>query len=93
MEFDAVKPWLPAIIMALLAAPWAPAQAKPARIVTTNVCADQLALILADRSRIMSVSRLAADPGVSNLAREAEGLPVNGARAEEIVMQIGRAHV
>ena len=39
-----------------------PAVAKPHRIVSTNVCADQLALALADRDRIISVSRLATEP-------------------------------
>jgi iron complex transport system substrate-binding protein len=63
-----------------------PSQASPQRIVTTNVCADQLALALVDRSRIASVSRLASQPEISNYATEAAGLPVNSARAEEIVM-------
>ncbi|MEQ1863628.1 MAG: ABC transporter substrate-binding protein [Micropepsaceae bacterium] len=62
-----------------------PASAKPQRIVTTNVCADQLALALADRDRIVSVSRMAIEPQISNFAEIARGLPVNGARAEEIV--------
>ena len=63
----------------------APAAAKPQRIVTTNVCADQLALALADRENIVSVSRLAIEPQISNFAEFARRIPVNGARAEEIV--------
>jgi iron complex transport system substrate-binding protein len=62
-----------------------PAAAKPQRIVTTNVCADQLALALADRARIVSVSRMAIEPQISNFAEAARTIPVNGARAEEIV--------
>ena len=62
-----------------------PVAAKPQRIVSTNVCADQLALALADRGRIVSVSRLAVDPRISNFAAAARGIPVNNARAEEIV--------
>jgi iron complex transport system substrate-binding protein len=62
-----------------------PTAAKPQRIVTTNVCADQLALALADRDRIVSVSRMAIEPQISNFADVARGLPINGARAEEIV--------
>lgn len=63
----------------------APVMGKPTRIVTTNVCADQLALALADRTRILSVSRMATEPEISNLAEEARGIRVNNARAEEIV--------
>ncbi len=62
------------------------AAAKPHRIVTTNVCADQLALALSDRQNIVSVSRLATEPEISNFAEAALGLQVNSARAEEIVM-------
>ena len=62
-----------------------PVAAKPARIVSTNVCADQLALALADRPRIVSVSRMGVEPEISNFAAAAQGIRVNGARAEEIV--------
>lgn len=71
------------IVLALFCA-W-PASGKPQRIVTTNVCADQLALALADRERIISVSRMAIEPQISNFADAARHIPVNGARAEEIV--------
>ena len=66
-----------------LAAP--AASGKPQRIVSTNVCADQLALALVDRARILSVSRMAIEPEISNLAQEARGIRINNARAEEIV--------
>jgi len=72
-----------AFILIALAA-W-PAAAKPERIVSTNVCADQLALALADRERVVSVSRLAIEPQISNHAEAARGIPVNNARAEEII--------
>jgi iron complex transport system substrate-binding protein len=58
---------------------------KPQRIVSTNVCADQLALAIADRSRVVSVSRMAVEPEISNFADLARTIPVNNARAEEIV--------
>jgi iron complex transport system substrate-binding protein len=61
------------------------AVSKPQRIVSTNVCADQLALALVDRARILSVSRMATEPEISNFANEARGLRINNARAEEIV--------
>lgn len=57
----------------------------PQRIVSTNVCADQLALALAGRERVVSVSRLAIEPQISNHADLARGIPVNNARAEEII--------
>lgn len=61
------------------------ADERPRRIVSTNVCADQLVMLLADPEDIASVSSLARDPEVSNLAREAARHPVNHARAEEII--------
>jgi iron complex transport system substrate-binding protein len=60
-------------------------KAKPERIVSTNVCADQLALAIADRSRVVSVSRMAVEREISNFADVARTIPVNNARAEEIV--------
>lgn len=59
--------------------------AKPARIVSTNVCADQLTLLLAERERIAALSRLAVDSDLAVLSKEAQGLPLTGGRAEEIV--------
>jgi iron complex transport system substrate-binding protein len=58
---------------------------KPARIVSTNVCTDQLLLLLAERSRIAAVSNLAGDASLSNLAAAAKDVPRTGGRAEEIV--------
>lgn len=58
---------------------------SPRRIVSTNVCADQLALVLAGRERVVSVSRLAIEPQISNYANLARGIAVNNARAEEII--------
>ena len=62
-----------------------PAHARPERIVSTNVCTDQLLLLLVERSRIASLSNLSTDPKLSNLVQEAKGIPQNGARSEEIV--------
>lgn len=74
------------ILVATVLALVAPAaEGKPQRIVSTNVCADQLALALVDRARILSVSRMATEPEISNLADAARGLHINNARAEEIV--------
>ncbi|MER2265067.1 ABC transporter substrate-binding protein [Methylobacterium oxalidis] len=54
------------------------------RIVSMNLCADELLLRLAGRERIASVTWLAADPRGSTVAREAAGLLQNHGLAEEI---------
>ena len=71
---------------ALALAAMAPAAAKapPTRIVSINLCADQLALTLADREALLSVTWLARDPRASIMARAAAGVPVNHGLAEEI---------
>lgn len=61
------------------------APAKPERIVSMNVCADQLLMLLADRSRIASVSYLAAQPGASAMADEAAGLTLNHGLVEQVL--------
>lgn len=66
------------------AAPGA-ALAKPERIVSMNLCTDQLVMLLADRDRIHSVSHMAADPYVSALADEVAGIRINHGLAEEIL--------
>ncbi len=57
----------------------------PRRIVSLNLCVDQILLDLVPRARIAGVSFLAADPSMSLLAREAEGLPAVRGSAEEIL--------
>lgn len=58
----------------------------PQRVVSLNVCTDQLALLLAAPGQLVSVSRLASDPRSSAMAEEAAKLPANNAGAEEIVL-------
>ncbi|MBI3303455.1 MAG: ABC transporter substrate-binding protein, partial [Deltaproteobacteria bacterium] len=57
----------------------------PRRIVSLNLCTDQLVLALADRNAVRSVTWLARDPKISMLAAEAAYIPVNHGLAEEIV--------
>jgi iron complex transport system substrate-binding protein len=59
--------------------------AAPQRIVSTNVCTDQLLLLLVDPSRIAAVSNLSGDPTLSTMPERANGLRKTGGRAEEIV--------
>lgn len=63
------------------------AAGRPQRIVSMNLCTDQLVLELVGRERIASVSVLAADPEFSAVADRARDMPVNRGLAEEIVAQ------
>ncbi|GMQ95901.1 MAG: ABC transporter substrate-binding protein [Gammaproteobacteria bacterium] len=59
--------------------------APPQRIVSINICGDLLALSLAPRARIASVTFLAADPIMSPIASAADGVPLNYGKAEEVL--------
>jgi iron complex transport system substrate-binding protein len=61
------------------------AQARPARVVSLNLCADQLLLRLAEREQIASLSPLSRDPTLSFLAVEAQAVPLNEGRGEAIL--------
>lgn len=63
-----------------------PASAAPARVVSMNLCTDQLAMLLAAPGQLVSVSYLAADPRSSAMAEAAAGIPVNHGRAEEVYL-------
>lgn len=62
-----------------------PGQTQPQRIVSLNLCTDQLLLLLVERERIASLSRFAADPAWSWLADAAAGIPTNRGQAEEVL--------
>jgi iron complex transport system substrate-binding protein len=73
-------------LTALLVAASALAQDdKPGRIVSMNVCTDQLLLLLVEPERIAAVSWLATDRETSALADRADGLPVTWGVAEEVI--------
>lgn len=57
---------------------------RPSRVVSLNVCTDQLAILLAEPSQLISVSFLASDPKSSMLYKEALAFPRNRGQAEEI---------
>ena len=59
--------------------------AKPQRIVSVNLCVDQILLDLVPRERIAGLSFLAADPTMSMLAVEAEDFPAVRGSAEEML--------
>jgi len=56
----------------------------PRRVVSMNLCTDQLAMLLAAPGQLISVSRIAIDPVSSAMAEEAAGYPINAGQAEEI---------
>jgi iron complex transport system substrate-binding protein len=58
----------------------------PQRIASIYLCADQLVLRLADRARIVSLSRFAAQPAISGQADAIAGIPLNRGRAEELLI-------
>lgn len=63
----------------------ADAPGKPRRIVSLNLCVDELLLRLAQPRNVASVTWLSRDPGNSNVAELAAGIPVNHGLAEEIL--------
>ena len=59
--------------------------AAPQRIVSLNLCADELVLRLAAPGTVKSVTWLARDPVLSNVSAMAQAVPVNRGLAEDIV--------
>lgn len=82
-----IRAGLPALFAACLwlAMP-VPAQAAPARVVSINVCTDQLAMLIAGEGQLHAVSMLARDPNSSTMTQEAQAYAVNHALAEEIFL-------
>lgn len=58
----------------------------PQRVVTMNLCADQLAMMLAAPGQLVSVSSIARDPRASAMREEAQEYPVNNGLAEEVYL-------
>lgn len=79
--------WL-AVILAGLAWPAAATGADnvPQRVVSMNVCTDQLAMLVAWPGQLHSISYLARDAGTSAMAEEAGAYAVNHGLAEEIFL-------
>lgn len=65
----------------------APAAAvpQPRRIVSLNLCTDQMLLDLVPRDRIAALSELVADPALSGRVEQAKGLPLLRGHAEEVL--------
>jgi iron complex transport system substrate-binding protein len=61
-------------------------EAQPQRVVSMNLCTDQLAMMLAAPGQLMSVSYLARDARASSMADQAMDYEVNHGLAEEIYL-------
>jgi iron complex transport system substrate-binding protein len=72
-------------LLLLCAAAGPASAAPPQRIVSLNLCADQLVVLLAEPSRIAALSKLARDRQLSYVARQAEGFPSAQPNAESVL--------
>lgn len=59
---------------------------KPARVVSMNLCTDQLAMLIAAPGQLVSISAIARQPQSSAMVDEAMHFPVNQGQAEEIFL-------
>lgn len=73
------------LLWAASPAPRAKAPAVPQRIVSINLCADQLVLALADRRQIAGLTKNATDVEMSGEAAKAAGIPLLSNSAEQIL--------
>ena len=71
--------------LAFAALPPALADEPPRRVVSINLCTDELAILLAAPGQLVSVSALSHDPVETSYWREARAFPANRGTAEEIV--------
>jgi len=61
------------------------ALATPQRIVSLNLCADQLLMTLLAPERLVGITQLASDPGASYLYQDASNFHQHSSRIEEIM--------
>jgi iron complex transport system substrate-binding protein len=62
-----------------------PAHARPQKVLSLNLCADQMLQSLADPQQILGVSPLARDPSLSFMAEQAHMLSMIAAKSEAIL--------
>ncbi|MEW8396486.1 MAG: ABC transporter substrate-binding protein, partial [Candidatus Thiodiazotropha sp.] len=80
-----MRPTAIGTMLLLLTSLAAATETAPRRVVSVNLCSDQLLLLLADPPQVASVSHLATQPASSFVAEQAARYPLNRARAEEII--------
>ncbi|WBU56687.1 ABC transporter substrate-binding protein [Paracoccus sediminicola] len=73
-------------LAALLLCLAAPGWAAPQRVVSVNLCTDQLAMLIAASGQLVSVSWLAGDATVSLMPDQARAIGLNNGGAEEIYL-------
>ncbi len=76
-----------ALVITLAGAAAAAAAGGPQRVVSLNLCTDQLAMLIAAPGQLRSVSWLAADPSVSLMPDQARATGLNHGSAEEVFLQ------
>lgn len=81
-SFARLRQWALALAIVLNAAPLS---AEPLRVLSLNMCTDQLLIDLAPPERILGLSPFARDAARSWAASRAEGLPVLSGTAEEVM--------
>lgn len=62
------------------------AEPAPQRVVSINLCTDQMAMLMAAPGQLKSVSFLATEKGTSMMVDEAAHYPVNHGQAEEVFL-------
>ena len=82
---DVMRPWGLLLIFLVAACLPASAQERPQRIVSLNLCTDQLVLALADPDQIVGLSRFAGDERLSYAAGDASIYPHLPAAAEAVI--------
>lgn len=90
---DRLMSVLLAALIGISASIFSPAIAKgdaatepPARVVSMNLCTDQLAMLVAAPEQLISLSRFAHDPESNAMVEEARSWPTNHGQAEEIFL-------
>ncbi|MBD3847278.1 ABC transporter substrate-binding protein [Bosea sp. SSUT16] len=73
------------VVAGFVLAATAAARAQPERIVSLNMCTDELVLRLADAKRIASVTWLSQDPLNANMAEVARRIPANHGLVEQVL--------
>ncbi len=63
----------------------AASHARPMRVVSINLCTDQLAMLVAEPGQLLSVSSLALDRNSSVMVEQAKNYLINHAKAEEVI--------
>jgi iron complex transport system substrate-binding protein len=76
---------LATVLVAGIATASSTSEATPQRIVSLNLCVDQILVDLVPRSRIAAVTHLASDPAVSSAPEKALGLPITHGAAEDVL--------